>query len=240
MRSSLFSAALLALVGCAATEHDKVEVEDPSPIPGDAGDPVDYEPPPPVEPGLLLRIASGDGDVIPVMPLSTKLEAHIRILGQATAADVVDSDYVFQVLDLNGNLVSSDDADCRRFHVNQFGRIDLVYEGRDTSGATCTHDFGIADNNSLVIQLVPFADVPADTNGVMSYVVDVLPTGIETSSYKLSTALTVLAPADPEPPVDPEPMCGDGTVDEGEECDDGNEDDHDGCTTACTKDPCHS
>lgn len=234
MRSSLFGAALLALVGCTATEHDNLEVNDPSVLAPDAGASDDYDPPSPVEPGLVLRIASGDGEVIPVMPLFTKDQAYIRILGQASAADVVDSDYVFQVLDLNGNVVSSDDPACRRFHLNQFGRIDLVHEGQDSSGAICTHESGIADNNSLVIQLVPFANVAADANGVMSYIVEVLPVGIETSSYALSTPLSVLAPADPEP------TCGDGTVDEGEACDDGNENDHDGCTTSCTKDPCHS
>lgn len=234
MRSSLLSAALVASVGCAATEHDDLEVKDPAPVAEDSDEPDDYAPPSPVEPGLVLRIASGDGEVIPVMPLFTKEQAHIRILGQATAADVVDSDYVFQVLDLNGNLVSSDDPACRRFHLNQSGRIDLVYEGRDSSGAICTHGFGIADNNSLVIQLVPFADVAAEANGVMSYIVEALPVGIEASSYTLSTPLSVLAPADPVP------TCGDGIVDEDEACDDGNEQDHDGCTSSCTKDPCHS
>jgi cysteine-rich repeat protein len=231
MRFSLLTAALLALVGCTANDHDVAK--DPLPLAQDTDEPDDSDPPPPpVEPGLILRIASGDGEVIPVMPLSVKDEAYIRILGQATAADIVDADYVFQVLDLNGNVVSSDEPACRRFHLNQFGRIDLVYEGQDAAGAVCSHRFGIADNSSLVIQLVPFADVAADANGVMSYVVEALPVQIETSNYKLSTTLSVLAPAEPEP------TCGDGIVDEGEACDDGNEDEHDGCTTSCTKSPC--
>ena len=53
--------------------------------------------------------------------------------------------------------------------------------------------------------------------------------------------------AEPPPPLDPpidddeepeEPMCGDGSVDEGEECDDGNDDDQDACLNSCEKAIC--
>ncbi len=37
---------------------------------------------------------------------------------------------------------------------------------------------------------------------------------------------------------DPDPVCGDGTVDDGEECDDGNTDDGDGCTAECKDNTC--
>ena len=42
-----------------------------------------------------------------------------------------------------------------------------------------------------------------------------------------------LQPLEPEPTPEPEPYCGDGTLDESEECDDGNTEDGDGCSASC-------
>ena len=50
-----------------------------------------------------------------------------------------------------------------------------------------------------------------------------------------------VAPPPPEPPTDDEsedPICGDGSVDDGEECDDGNDDDQDACLNNCEKATC--
>jgi cysteine-rich repeat protein len=221
--------AFVALIGCTSIEAE--DANDDGLSAGDLGDSIrgneaDDPPIPPPSPGLILRVVSGDGDVLPAIAVDKRV-VHIRIFGIATAADVVDADYVFEVIDpVTDVIVSSDHPDCRRFHVNAFGRINAVYEGTDETGAACGHAFGIADNNSLVPQLIPFDDVPVDANGVMSYRVRIRP--LEITDYSMITAFTIQPP--PEPPA---PVCGDGTVDPGEECDDGNTCDLDGCSATC-------
>lgn len=244
MRASSYSAALLVAVGCTAertASDDNGALGSPASdagaldgATGDAGHDAGHDGgATPVEPGLVLRVVFADGDAPPTpTPLPDKISAHIRIVGEATSADVVDAIFVFQVLDLQGNLMSSDHPSCRRFHVNELGRIDEVLAGVDFDGSPCVHDFGIADNNTLVPQLVPFADAPVDAEGLMQYRVEVFPAALGASKYSLSAAFSVVAPD--------EPICGNGEVEEGEACDDGNDDNHDGCTTACTKDACHA
>lgn len=237
MRSSILSALVLASVGCAAERADlDVDPGSPTadveaPVLEDLGGTGDDHGSMPVEPGLRLRAVFGDGDLtLPDVPFPDKLAVYFRIFGTATSADVVDSDYVFQVVDLAGKLLSTDDAACRRFHLNQFGRIDEVYTGVDASGAPCTHEFGIADNFSLLPQLFPFGDAPI-VDGLMHYRIEVFPVGDKPSTYSLSAPFSVVAPVE-------EPSCGNGKVEDGEACDDGNAYDHDGCTTRCTLDEC--
>lgn len=246
MRASIQSAALLVVVGCTAarTAGDGVgdgDVGVGSPATdldaatiGGGGETGHDAGTMPAEPGLELRVVFADGDAPPVpTPLPDKISAHIRIVGEATSADVVDAIFVFRVLDLQGNLLSSDHPSCRRFHVNEFGRIDEVLAGVDFDGSPCVHAAGVADNNTLVPQLVPFGDAPVDAEGLMQYRVEVSPAGVSASKYALSAAFSVVAPVD-------EPVCGNGVVEEGEACDDGNDIDHDGCTNACTADTCHA
>ena len=152
------------------------------------------------------------------------------------AAALPEGDYYFQVTDPSGmTLLSTDDITCRSFHVNADG----VADSADT-GTGCEHLTGIdgdqADLGAITIQLMPYDDTPnmggeykVWVTRVEDYVAGQGTHGFvnadtKTDNYKVKAA-------------EPEPFCGDGNVDEGEDCDDGNDADGDGCSANCTDEP---
>jgi cysteine-rich repeat protein len=149
----------------------------------------------------------------------------------SSAAALDAGDYYFQVTDPSGKtLLSSDDLECRRFHIDDSGVIDAVI-------GACAHDTGVSfDHGGLTVQLFPFEDTPND-GGV--YKVWVTPTdkigedGEFVNRFSKTDNFKVGALEDHDCP--PEPVCGDGHVDPtaGEECDDSNTSDGDGCDSAC-------
>jgi len=104
----------------------------------------------------------------------------------STAAGLPEGDYYFQVTDPSGKvLLSTDPVRCRKFHVNGYGVIDLVYpatctekRGRNWVEIDCTHLTGIDKDHfelgAITIQLMPYNDTP-NKGGV--YKVWVTPVG---------------------------------------------------------------
>lgn len=73
------------------------------------------------------------------------------------AAALPEGDYVFQVTDPSGKtLLSSDEAECRAFHVDEAGVITGV-----VSAGGCEHATGYdAERGAVTVQLYPFDDSP--------------------------------------------------------------------------------
>jgi cysteine-rich repeat protein len=137
------------------------------------------------------------------------------------AAALPNGDYYFQVTNPNGRLLLSEDPiACRRFTVN-----DGIITSVAPSGG-CAHVTGLdVDHDALTVQLMPYSDTPNPGGVYKVWVTRVgdydasatrfhgfLPSESKTDNFKVRKA---------EVPPPPEPYCGDGHVDAGEECDGG-------------------
>ncbi len=169
----------------------------------------------------------------------------------STAAALPEGDYYFQVTEPAGKtLLSSDDLECRRFHLTADGIIDTVI-------GSCAHATGIdSDHGGLTVQLFPYADTP-NNGGVyklwVTAVADIGNNG-EFRHNKSKTDNFKVVPSesggddddddDDDDDCPEEPVCGDGHLDQGagEACDDGNTAGGDGCDATCqvevTPEPC--
>jgi cysteine-rich repeat protein len=151
----------------------------------------------------------------------------------SAAAALPEGDYYFQVTDPSGRtLLSTDDIECRRFHVNADGVIDMVDASPGCAHLTGT-DSDHASLGAITVQLMPYADTPNPGGEYKVWVTAVedyapgrgrhgfLPRDSQTDNFKIRTHIEG-------------PYCGDGNHDAGEECDDGNNTDGDGCSSTCT------
>ena len=151
----------------------------------------------------------------------------------STAAALGEGDYYFQVTDPSGKtLLSSDDLECRRFHLTADGIIDAVL-------GTCAHATGLdSDAGGLTVQLFPYADTP-NGGGVyklwVTAVADIGPDGTFKHNRSKTDNFKVDVVPDDDHECPDEPVCGDGHLDTaaGEECDDGNTVGSDGCDAQC-------
>jgi cysteine-rich repeat protein len=137
-------------------------------------------------------------------------------------------DYYFAVTDRSGtHVLSSDDISCREIRIGGDGAIVEVYRG--ASG--CAHARGVdhhrAERAALTVQLMPF-DVAPDPNG--EYSAWVIPVADYDGSFVHASATHDKFKVKTTPPQ----VCGNGTVEAGEQCDDGNTADGDGCSASCT------
>jgi cysteine-rich repeat protein len=155
------------------------------------------------------------------------------------AAALAAGDYYFQVTDPSGKvLLSSDAIECRRIRVSADGVIVEAYPGP----GGCGHDTGVdADYGTslgaITVQLFPYDDTP-NPGGV--YKVWVTPVEFYDDGFVPRYSKTDVFKVSEDAPPLPEPCCGDGILDAGEECDDGNTTSGDGCSATCTleKEPC--
>ena len=139
------------------------------------------------------RITSADGTRVDGNVYSAKSDVY---LGGAPAA-LPSGDYYFQVTDPAGaTLLSSDDIDCRRVHLDG-GVISEVYRG--ASG--CMHGCGANDAGGLTVQLLPFRDTPSHTGDYTVWLtrVDHYDNGFyegfsKTDTFKVADASIVAAP----------------------------------------------
>jgi hypothetical protein len=196
MRAIAIGLGMLVITSCASHRAEPGDDALDEAPPGDLGEvppeappavvpdaPPDSTPAPgpaPTQGGLSLLVVDSVGEAFPRgVVLGAKEQVYVRITGTANALDRVNADYRFRVIDESGRVLSSDDDACRVVHVNARGRIDEVLAGVDSSGAACLHRSSIADNFSVVPQLVPFADAEVAIDGAMHYIVEVLPVGLE-------------------------------------------------------------
>jgi cysteine-rich repeat protein len=149
------------------------------------------------------------------------------------AAALPDGDYYFMVTDPSGQvLLSSDAIECRRVQVDD----GVVVQWYAVAG--CSHLTGDdVDHDAVTVQLMPYADTPNNGGEYKMWLTPVdeydtsarnanfgfIESESKTDNYKVRSP--VVAP--------PNPYCGDGNLDAGEECDDGNNVDGDGCSATC-------
>lgn len=157
----------------------------------------------------------------------------------AGSAALPEGDYVFQVTNPSGKvLLSTDDIECRSFHVSDEGLIDAV--GTVPGGASCAHQTGLdVDHGSLTVQLFPYDDTPNPGGEYKVWVTawedysegsgkhGFLPRDSKTDNFKVE---------EEERRCDREwcdTRCGNGVLEGGEDCDDGNNESGDGCSSLC-------
>ena len=149
----------------------------------------------------------------------------------STAAALPAGDYYYQVTDPSGmTVLSTDDLECRRVRVSTDGVIVEVYPGP----AGCLHLSGIDQDQAalgaLTVQLMPYADTPNSGGEYKAWITpvgDIGPNGEFLNPASKSDNFKVRV-------VTSDPVCGNGTLESGEQCDDGNGTDGDGCTANCT------
>ncbi len=147
------------------------------------------------------------------------------------AAALPEGDYYFQVTDPSGmTLLSSDDIECRSFHVSADG----VATSTDT-GTGCEHLSGIdedqAELGAITVQLMPYDDTPNPGGEYKVWVTRV-------EDYAAGSGTHGFLNDDSKSDnfkVEAAPFCGDGNLDPGEECDDSNTADGDGCSASCSE-----
>lgn len=135
-------------------------------------------------------------------------------------APIIEGDFAVVVVDGDGERVSTDSLDCRRFHIDRGGRITEVYMGLDIDGAQCRHgtiSVGAA-GAGLGLQLAPFEAAGDGTADAVEYTVLVARVGdIVGRRFPDSAIRGTFAVRPPE-----ELACGDGDDDEAG-CDDGSD-----------------
>jgi cysteine-rich repeat protein len=189
---------------------------------------------------IQVSLTDAKGVVSRDNTFATKADVWMQVQALQTGTQVQAADYLFEVVDLNGKVVSTDDLSCRRFHVTASGAIDRVIPATDASGAQCAHATAtvqVNGANAMIIQLIPFDDVKKDANGAMQYKVLVAPADLCVNGVfpqtSLEVAFTIKAAS---------ATCGNGTLESGEECDDGanNGMSTDSCGTDCKLHACGS
>jgi cysteine-rich repeat protein len=170
---------------------------------------------------------------------AAKADVWMQLQALTTSNVVTAQDYLFEVVDAQGNVVSSDDLACRRFHVTAQGAIDRVVPGTDPSGAQCAHaaaQIAVNAQAATIIQLIPFGDIAKDANGAMQFKLLVAPADQCLNGVFPQGALEVAFTIKPAQTA----SCGNGVLDTGEECDDGanNGMSSDACGTDCKKHVC--
>ena len=182
---------------------------------------------------LSLVLVDETGAAVTDNSFEAKEDVYLdmRILDQDSP--VVAQDFVFQIVDAQGTVLSSDPIECRRFHVSAAGYIDRVYSGTTAGGAQCIHMFERMGDGHVLVQLMPFADSALDDSGAMHFTVKVAALATCGSDADFKDALTSSFT------IEDKAACGDDSVDEGEQCDDGNTDDGDGCDSDCQNEPGH-
>jgi cysteine-rich repeat protein len=182
---------------------------------------------------LTLMVVDKTGAALEANTFETTADVYLDIKMTDVEGTVLAQDFVFQVVDAQGNLLSSDALACRKFHVNASGYVDRVYSGVDDGGAACIHMFQRMGDGHLLINLAPFKDALVDENGAMKFTLKVAPLatcgGDNDFEHAISVSFT----------VQPQAECGDDNLDEGEECDDGNTTNGDGCDFECNNEDGH-
>lgn len=144
---------------------------DEGPIPDDPS--VDPPVDPPAAPGpLVLSFHDSDGQDAPAGGFAAKDEVFLRARLVPGSAPFASGDFAFEMFDATGRMVSGDALDCRRFQIaTDVGGIADIHTGFTLEGAPCGHRWGVHGDGTLLVQLIPFADAPPNSDGVAEYTV---------------------------------------------------------------------
>jgi hypothetical protein len=128
---------------------------------------------PPAAPGaLVLSFHGSDGQDAPGGAFAAKDEVFLRARLAPRDSSFASGDFAFEMFDATGRMVSGDALDCRRFHIaTDVGGIADVRAGFSLEGAPCGHRWGVHGDGTLLVQLIPFADAPPNSDGVAEYTV---------------------------------------------------------------------
>jgi cysteine-rich repeat protein len=175
---------------------------------------------------LVLTLHAADGARMPGDVFDTSEAVYLRTQLADATRPVTEGDFAFVVVDARGKRLSSDALDCRRLHLDRVGRVTQLSTGTDIDGSQCRHA-ATAYDGTLLVQLAPFYEAAASSDGVAEYSVliarcDEIVDGDFPDTATRSLFVVHAAPA-----------CGDGHVDPGEACDDGNRINGDGCSATC-------
>ena len=114
---------------------------------------------------------------------------------------VVPRDWMFEVRNGNGALVSTDDFQCRKFHVGFHGTIDRIGVATNNAGADCTHLFTRLQDGTVFVNLMPFANVKSGSDGLMRFSIATAPLAKKFPEKPLDATFTVVTPGE-TPPCD--------------------------------------
>lgn len=131
--------ALVALTGCV--------VEDRMDTSGTEGKSEDA---PDRELNVQLRVVDETGNTVELNRFAAKTDVYLTVKISDETKPVVAEDFVFQVVDPDGSIKSSDVPSCRRFHIDESAAID--------SAAICDHAIAQLDDRTTLIGVAPFAD----------------------------------------------------------------------------------
>jgi cysteine-rich repeat protein len=140
-------------------------------------------------------------------------------------------DWMFQVRNSDGTVISTDLARCRLFHVGTTGRIDSIASAVDAYGNACDHMTSKLATGEMLVNLLPFANVKTTAANRMVFTIAAAPKTkfFPEKAPLVGTFAVQLTTTDDDHTC----TCGDGTVDDGEQCDDSNTSDGDGCSHDC-------
>lgn len=99
---------------------------------------------------VQLRVVDETGNPVELNRFAAKTDAYFTINISDETKPVVAEDFVFQVVNSDGSVISSDAVSCRRFHVDETATID--------SAAICDHALTRLDDGTTLIGIAPFAD----------------------------------------------------------------------------------
>jgi cysteine-rich repeat protein len=217
MRSALF--AVLGIAGCGTSQEPQTESLVTT------------------TPGVVARLS---GAIFTTLEDGSRVNANIYAAktdvyldggpgpgAPAAAACLPEGAYYFQVTDPPGmELLSTDDIGCRRFLVTEECTLDYAPVGCASPHVTGTD----IDHGGDTIQLMPYLDTPnmGGEYKVWATPVDSYSPGDGRFGFLASDSKT-----DNYKVLSPEPECGDGNLDQGEQCDDGNNVGGDGCSATC-------
>jgi len=179
---------------------------------------------------LALSFRTHNGELVRDNGFAAKGAVFIGTAALDNTKAVRPMDWMFELRNTDGTMVSTDLFGCRGFHVASNGAIDGVAAATGADGKSCSHIISkLPGSGDVLVNLMPFANVKANHGGLMVYQVAAAPKAKKFPvAAPMMGTFTVKAATDDQTCV-----CGDGMVEEPEDCDDGNTADGDGCSRDC-------
>jgi len=128
------------------------------------------EPEPALRPNLVPLVVDRAGNEVDLETITSASDIYLSVKPADAAKEVVSQDFMFQVVDRDGAVKSIDGADCRIFHVDARGSIDIAYMN---SASTCQRRTVQLADGRFLIALAPLHEVAKDDSGAMHYTLNI-------------------------------------------------------------------